>query len=174
MTLLNTSQACIPDGMQAVASAQTRGKDLGFDCEAFVAGLARLGLDELRAEWRKRVGPTPPACKSKNVLRGLLAWSVQSRLYGDLSSEAKHQLREHAKVVARTGNIAVRQPFQLSPGTTLTREWQGKTIRVVVEEKGFTFDGKLYGDLSSVARAITGTRWSGPRFFGLKPIAAKP
>lgn len=129
-----------------------------------IARLADLPRDELIASWIKAHGHPPP----KGVKRGLLerdyAWRLQARVNGSLKRATVKTLlaiaREHdAQPVAST------KP--LKSGSRLVRDWHGVTHQVDVTNKSFVWNGQHFASLSAVARAITGTRWSGPRFFGL-------
>ena len=95
-----------------------------------------------------------------------VAHKLQELAYGGLSPAARRIL-----IGLKEPASAKPTPRALRPGTELLREWQGTTHRVTVMEDGVVYGGKRYGSLSEVARAITGSRWSGPRFFGLKAYA---
>lgn len=127
-----------------------------------IKGLATLGLDDLRTVWRRHFGP-PPTLRSAPLLRLMLAWRLQAAVSGGLDPEAKRRL-------ARSGPVQA-EGLDLGPGTVLRREWQGAIVEVHVEAEGFRWQGALYPSLSAVAKAITGTRWNGPRFFGLRRSA---
>lgn len=131
--------------------------------EREVEALAALDLDELREEWRARFGPPPPL-RSVSLLRLILAWRIQALAYGGLDPEARRQLK-------RTGAIEA-EGLALGVGARLRREWKGKLVEVEVEQQGFRWNGALYPSLSAAATAIAGTRWNGPRFFGLR--SARP
>ena len=104
----------------------------------------------------------PPRLRAE-TLRRLLAYEVQARALGGLTAQERRTLRAIAKGKAsREGGVAV-----ASPGTHLVREWNGRTYRVKVSEAGYVLDGTTFPSLSAVAKRITGTAWSGPRFFGL-------
>ena len=124
-----------------------------------VRALTRLDLEGLRAEWRSRYG-APPTLRSPELLRRMLAWRIQVAAFGGLDSEAKRRLRQ-----ACPPKPAAPAP---PPGTKLSREWQGALHDVSVVPDGFIYDGKQFHSLSQVARTITGARWNGPRFFGLR------
>lgn len=94
------------------------------------------------------------------LLRLSLAWRIQAQAYGGLSPEIRSQLKRKGPVQA--------EGLTLGAGAKLRREWQGRIVEVEVEEKGFRWDGRLYRSLSAAATAIAGTRWNGPRFFGLR------
>jgi hypothetical protein len=90
------------------------------------------------------------------------------RQRGGLARQAERRLAEYARQLATTGTLEIERSVRPKPGTRLIREWRGKTYVVEVADDRFLHDGESYASLSHVARAITGTRWSGPRFFGLK------
>lgn len=123
------------------------------------ATLGELGLEPLRAIWRERFGP-PPALRSPEILSLMLAWRIQAAREGGLDGELRRTIRRPASAPVATA---------LTPGTRLTREWQGVRHEVVVEPDGrFRHQDQLHRSLSQVARKITGSRWNGPRFFGLR------
>lgn len=119
--------------------------------------LEGLGLSELRALWAKRFGP-PPKLRSAGLMRRLLAWHIQAEFYGGLDSSLRRRL-------GQKGNSA---PASLHAGTRIVKEWQGRRYEVLVDHQGPLFEGRRYRSLSEIARTITGTRWNGPRFFGLR------
>jgi len=132
----------------------------GADATAAVAALDGLGLEALRSEWRARYG-APPALRSPELLAMMLAWRIQAEAEGGLCAETRRALR---RPVAK-----VRAAPRPNAGTKLAREWQGVRHEVTVETEGaFLYHGERFRSLSQVARAITGTRWNGPRFFGLR------
>lgn len=124
-----------------------------------VRALEALNLGDLRAEWRRRWGP-PPTLRAVELLRRLMAWRIQAEACGGLDAETRRLLR-HA---------GARPRATLQAGARFHREWQGRHHEVVVGEGGFEWSGQTYRSLSEVARAITGTRWNGPRFFGLRQV----
>ncbi|MEE4537730.1 MAG: DUF2924 domain-containing protein [Erythrobacter sp.] len=127
--------------------------------EALVDKLETLDLDGLRAFWNSRYG-NPPRLRSEPILRQLLAWRIQAQALGGLDADTR-------KALARSGPVQA-EGKHLGVGARLTRIWKGREITVVVEEKGFRWDDQLFPSLSAVATAIAGTRWNGPRFFGLR------
>jgi hypothetical protein len=120
-----------------------------------------LPLDALRGRWRGEFGRRPPAGLSKDMLGRMIAWQIQERAFGGLDRESLTFLDG----LARQGVSARRQ---LKPGTVLVREYQGQRHTVMVAREGFDWQGMTYPSLSAIARAITGTAWSGPRFFALR------
>ena len=127
-----------------------------------VRSLERLGLKDLRALWAARFGP-PPKLRSEELLRLMLAWRLQAEALGGITPETRRLLN-------RRGAIAS-EGRALGDGAILRRDWQGRQIEVVVKAEGFFWEEKSYPSLSAVARAATGTRWNGPRFFGLRDAA---
>ena len=124
---------------------------------ADVAVLATMSLAELRTEWQRRYGP-PPKHRAADLLRRVLAWRIQSDIHGGLDAPTRRMLdKEQAEVKVLT-----------IPGMRLAREWAGRRHEVVVIENGVVYEGRTYGSLSEIARHITGQRWNGPRFFGLR------
>lgn len=129
------------------------------DQQEVLRRLPQLTLEELRADWSEQFGP-PPKLRSPDILRHLMAWRLQSSEHGGLDHETRRKLAGRGPVE--------REGRQFGNGAVLRREWQGRRIEAVVEEDGFRWEGDLYPSLSAVARAATGTRWNGPRFFGLR------
>lgn len=121
--------------------------------------LATLGLDELRGEWRRRYGP-PPALRSVALLRLMLAWRIQADREGGLDRDIRRKLCRNGPVQA--------EGLELGVGAILRRQWKGAPVEVVVEANGFRWKDEIYPSLSAAASAIAGTRWNGPRFFGLR------
>ena len=122
-----------------------------------VAAIASMSLPELRSEWERRYGAAPRH-RSADLLRRVLAWRVQADVHGGLDAATR-------KLLAREVlPLRVVPP----PGMRLAREWAGRTHEVVVIESGVVYEGRTWGSLSEVARHITGMRWNGPRFFGLR------
>ena len=123
-----------------------------------VRALAGSSLEELRSEWRRRYGP-PPLLRSTDLLARLLAWRIQAEAFGGLDAKT-------VAALARQGTSA--NDRELSAGTRLEREWRGRTEVVDAVEGGFRWRDETYPSLSKVAFAMTGTKWNGPRFFGLR------
>jgi hypothetical protein len=124
-----------------------------------VEALVDLDLAGLRAAWRTRYG-APPALRSVELLRLMLAWRIQAEAFGALDRTTRRRLM-------RRGALEP-EGLSLGVGARLRREWQGRTVEVEVEATGFRWQGTLYPSLSAAATAIAGTRWNGPRFFGLR------
>jgi hypothetical protein len=128
---------------------------MSHDLHAEIAKLESMKLDELRVTWVRRMKTSPPKI-SAGLLRLALAHALQSRAYGGITKSIDRKVCELA-----AGNVG------LAPGTRLTRAWNGKLHTVTVtEDNRFSWQGQDWDSLSVIARTITGTRWSGPRFFG--------
>jgi Protein of unknown function (DUF2924) len=128
--------------------------------EAEIAHLRSLALDALRRRWRLVFGRTPPAALSKDLLGRMIAYCLQEQAVGGLDRESLKFLDG----LARHGGSPQRQ---LKPGMVLVRDYQGQRHTVTVVSDGFDWRGTTYASLSAIARAITGTAWSGPRFFAV-------
>jgi hypothetical protein len=128
-----------------------------------------LRLDALRRQWRLVFGRVPPAGLSKDLLGRMIAARLQERAFGGLDRDSLRFLES----LARHERLPRRQ---LKPGTVLVREYQGRRYTVTTVRDGFEWQGSTYPSLSAIARAITGTAWSGPRFFALQAAgdAGKP
>jgi hypothetical protein len=135
-----------------------------------IEALPKMNRAQLQAKWREILKQSPPSHLRKQLLVPLLAYKLQEQAYGGLKPEVKRRLRELARQLeARPGKALVSPALRLKPGTRLLRNWQGETRTVTVGEEGFGYKGEQFKSLSEIARRITGTRWSGPLFFGLKP-----
>jgi hypothetical protein len=137
------------------------------EVEALVAEIATMRLDALRRTWEEHRGVPPPG-QSTEILRRRLAWELQAHVYGGLSAETKRKLKQLHDRFTRDPGYTPSPILDLKPGTVLEREWRGTRHRVHVVHSGFDYAGRRYGSLSEIARTITGQRWSGPLFFGLK------
>jgi len=136
-----------------------------------LADLDRLDGKGLKERWRKLYGADPPPRLSPTLLVRAIAHRLQERTLGGLKPSTRRLLQRIATDVnARRATLAASAP-RLNPGAVLLREWHGVTHQVTVLADGVRFRGKQYRSLSQVARMITGTRWSGPLFFGLKSAA---
>jgi hypothetical protein len=151
-----------------MASASTRSPERSQRLEAELARLEELDLGGLRAAWVRRYGNEPPIKRSRDILMRLLTWRMQEDLYGGLETKVLQTLHRLGQAFERDPDYSPAPALGLKPGLELARDWNGKRHIVRVTEDGFSYDGRPFGSLSEVARAITGTRWSGPVFFGLK------
>jgi Protein of unknown function (DUF2924) len=126
--------------------------------------ISGLKLAEVRAEWQTRFGKPPPRGLIRTLLVRQLAWDIQEKAFGGHDAATRKLLAAHGR---RDGDKVV-MFRRLKPGTTVIREYQGTRHIVMITEGGFVWEGKTYTSLSAIARAITGARWNGPRFFGLR------
>ncbi|WP_426954180.1 DUF2924 domain-containing protein [Muricoccus radiodurans] len=134
-----------------------------------LAAFRNASMAELKAQWRTLFGKEPPPW-NKAYLQSRLAYRIQELAYGGLRSETRARLEALGEQLDG-GNVVLRRIRADSrplPGTRLLREWQGVQHAVTVLADGFEFEGRPYQSLSAVARNITGTRWNGWVFFGLK------
>ena len=140
-----------------------------------IARLRDLDVGALRAGWRNVFRRQPPPHLPRHLLFRMLAYRLQADQLGDLDGESR-RLLDNAVSPEAAGQRAVdgsRITADIRPGTMLAREWNGRMHRVAVLAEGFAWSGKTYPSLSKIALAITGTRWNGPRFFGLRDKPAK-
>lgn len=135
--------------------------------EADIARLGGLGLAELRDLWRARLGPIP-AHQSADLMRRRLAYDLQVRAYGGLKKETRRRLCALYDAFKTDPTYTPLPNYGLKPGTTLTREWKGTSHEVSVKDDGFEYRGKHFKSLSEIAGRITGSKWSGPAFFGFR------
>jgi hypothetical protein len=135
--------------------------------EAEIARLDSLSLQELRRYWAERLGPVPDH-RSADLMRRRIAYELQVRAYGGLKRETKKRLRQLYEAFKADPTYTPLPNYGLKPGTMLTREWKGVTYRVGVMDDGFEYKGQRYQSLSEIAGLITGTKWSGPVFFGIR------
>jgi hypothetical protein len=131
-----------------------------------------MPIAELRCRYRELFRTEPPKAFGPDLLRRSIAHRIQERTYGGLSREHQRLLDQLVKAARAKPNGRLELPRQIKPGSELVRTWNRRTYRVIVMEKGFAWESKTFSSLSEIAFAITGTRWNGPRFFGLRSRAA--
>jgi hypothetical protein len=135
-----------------------------------IARLRDVGVSELRARWHTVFRQKPPPHLPRHLLFRVLAYRLQADRFGDLDAESKRLLDRSGspeKAGARAVDLG-RRIAEIRAGSVLGREWSGQMHRVAVLASGFAWNGMTYPSLSKVAFAITGTRWNGPKFFGLR------
>jgi len=138
-----------------------------------IAHLRGLDLKGLRSRWQSVFQRPAPDHLARHLLFSVIAYRLQADRFGDLAHETRQVLdRTNAKeagpvMSARLANFDQKRT-ELNPGTVLVREWDRQSQRVMVMADGFAWNGQTYDSLSKVAFAITGTKWNGPRFFGLR------
>ena len=144
-----------------------------------IAGLRGLDPDGLRARWRTVFRRHAPSHLPRHLLFRILAYRLQADRLGDLDAATRRLLGRIGSGADEDGRLPAEltSRTQLRPGTVLVREWDGHPQRVMVLADGFAWNGKTYRSLSEIAHAMTGTRWSGPRFFGVRqrdPAEGRP
>ena len=143
--------------------------------EVEIAQLRGLDLKALQARWHSLRGRPPPTHLPRHLLLRLLAYQLRAAVHGDLDLATRRYLEQVAQMsdsgTSEAVPLPVPNPRAVRPGTVLVREWAGRVCHVMAVEDGFTWNGTTYRSLSQAARAITGTRWNGRRFFGLPATA---
>ena len=138
-----------------------------------IARLRGLDIEALRARWRTAFGARAPPHLPRHLLFAMIAYRLQAEVVGDLDAETLRHLKKINLAPSKTEAVPLTKALEqrrreLSPGTILIREWNGQTHRVMVVDRGFAWEDTTYDSLSKIAQAITGTKWNGPRFFGLR------
>jgi hypothetical protein len=144
-----------------------------------IAHLRGLDLKGLRSRWQSVFRGPPPDHLPRHLLFAIIAYRVQADRLGDLDHKTEQILdRTDAKDTGTTVSTRLinfdQKRTQLTPGTVLVREWDRRSHRVMVMSDGFAWNGQTYDSLSKVAFAITGTKWNGPRFFGMRDKEDRP
>jgi len=136
--------------------------------EAELDRLSTTPIVILRQRYRELFRAEPPSAFGPDLLRRSIAHRIQEKAYGGLSVSAQRMLSQLVKAATARPGGRLELPIRIKPGSELVRTWKGKTYRIMVTGNGFAHDGKTFASLSEIASAITGTRWNGPRFFGLR------
>jgi hypothetical protein len=136
--------------------------------EAELDRLPKMPIVDLRNRYRELLRTEPPKAFGPDLLRRSIAHKIQERAYGGLSRDDQRLLDQLVRAAQKKPNGRLELPRQIKLGSELVRTWNRRTYRVVVMEKGFAWEGRTYSSLSEVAFEITGTKWNGPRFFGLR------
>lgn len=132
-----------------------------------IAALTSMSYAELHAAWRKHLRYPAPKKLGRALLELAIAWKLQERAQSGLSAATRRRLDELARTLATKSDLTQQRTIALKPGARLIRAWGGATHEILVTDDGFVWRGRTWTSLSIIAREITGTRWSGPRFFGL-------
>ncbi|MCY7412905.1 MAG: DUF2924 domain-containing protein [Salinibacterium sp.] len=140
---------------------------MSSDLEQQIEGLRRMSREQLKNRWRDLYRDAPPVAFTPDLLARGIAWRMQERKLGSLSREACRMLGGGGEAAPLRRRARAR--VSLRPGNRLIRRWRGRTYVVEVAEGGLMYEGARYSSLSVIASKITGTRWSGPKFFGLVP-----
>jgi hypothetical protein len=163
-------------GVGEVSAPPAPQSDYAGSLNDVIAGLADLDVNGLRLQWRNHLGGTPPAHLPDWLLLRVLAYQTQVAALGGLDRATLRLIRQakgRPLDSPQSGPFEARIPStregaNLKAGALLAREWKGRLERVTVLEKGFAWNGKSYGSLSQIAKAMTGMSWNGHRFFGLR------
>jgi hypothetical protein len=130
--------------------------------------LPTMPIAQLRLRYREAFRTELPKAFGPDLLRRSIAHRIQEKAYGGLSASTRRLLDQLVKAAIAKPNGRLELPRRIKPGSELVRTWKGKSYRVTVMADGFAWDGRTFAALSEIASAITGTRWNGPRFFGLR------
>lgn len=133
-----------------------------------LVGLESMSLADLRGTWTERLGGDPPKLRTRDLLALALAYRLQARTHGDLPGPAKRKMAELARRFTEDRSYTPTPGPVLKSGSSLIKEWRGVRHEVRVLEDGFSYQGERLGSLSEAAQRITGTKWNGHVFFGLK------
>ena len=133
-----------------------------------IAALPSLNKAQLLAIWAENFSKDPPPKLRKELMVPILAYRMQERELGGLSHTARRQLREVAASLKTKKPSEERSDSDPQTGTRLLRMWHGEMHEVIATGSGYQYRGQTYSSLSKIARGITGTRWSGPLFFGVR------
>ena len=141
------------------------GNEISLSSE--LTAIAMMTYSELHVAWRRHYRAVPPKKMSRDILELGIAWKIQESKLGGLGTAVKRRIAHFARIMEAKSDLAKPRAISLKPGARLLRAWNGVTHEVLVVEDGFLWAGRTWRSLSAIAREITGTRWSGPRFFGL-------
>jgi hypothetical protein len=136
--------------------------------------LERADVPTLKAKWKAVFKREPPRFAKRGFLTQVLAWEIQARAFGGLKSSVHRQLMALSSPNSSSARQITEPVAKLRPGVKLVRSWRGTMHEVMVTERGYLWRGQSYESLSTIAREITGTRWSGPLFFGIRKRASSP
>jgi hypothetical protein len=139
------------------------------DLERKIARLRHLELQELRTVWEKHHDAMAPKTLRREMLIRSIMWQIQAKALGGLKPDTRKYLLEVADAARSKSSAKPAPPIRIRPGTKLIRVWQNRTHTVTALDEGFEWQGKRYRSLSQIARTMTGTRWNGLVFFGVKP-----
>ena len=138
---------------------------MSSELEQEVASLLRLSRQQLTDRWRGLFKSAPPATFTSDLIARGIAWRLQEKALGGLAPEVRRKLAGGGEGTPRRRRSPARA--SLRPGNRLVRRWRGRTYVVEVTDNGLVYEGVSFSSLTVVATKITGTRWSGPKFFGL-------
>jgi hypothetical protein len=144
------------------------GAETAPEVEAELERLPATPIVDLRKRYRELYKAEPPKAFGPDLLRRSIAHRIQEKAYGGLPPPIHRLLQQMVKVALSKSPGRLELPQRIKPGSELVRAWNGKMYRVTVTIDGFAYTGKVFASLSEIAFAITGTKWNGPRFFGLR------
>ena len=150
---------CQPSGVSTLNTARNRYSANQFPS---IEGMGSLSTADLKHLFNQLNGAPAPSFTSRGFLQGNIAWMLQVTADGNDPGKVRLELLKHAN------QASISFKTRYLPGTQLVREWHGVTHEVIIEESGYRWKNKRFRSLSRIAKEITGTHWSGPRFFGLK------
>jgi hypothetical protein len=146
------------------------GNDIKSDpvIDAELDRLVTMPIAQLRIRYRDVLRADPPSAFGPDLLRRSIAYRIQEKAYGGMSRPARRILEQLIKAFSTQPDAKLVLPRRIKPGSVLVRNWKQKSYRVTVMAEGFAYEGRTFSSLSEIAVLITGTRWNGPRFFGLR------
>jgi hypothetical protein len=143
------------------------------DCSASLAKIESMPTSTLRTLWRELIGDSAATSLRRERLIPILAHKLQEKAYGVIKPGTRTHLRKLATSLVADKSAPLTRESRFKPGTRLIREWRGEIHEVTIRSSGFEYRGKHFATLSEIANLITGTRWSGPVFFGTKSSSKK-
>jgi hypothetical protein len=146
------------------------GRPVDAKVETELGQLSTAPIALLRPRYRELFKIDPPAAFGPDLLRRSIAGRIQEKAYGGLPRETQRLLNQMVRAMTQGGgNGRIELPRRIKPGSELVRTWKGQTYKVTVVVNGYSYGGTVFASLSEIANMITGTRWNGPKFFGLRP-----
>jgi hypothetical protein len=149
------------------SSFSTQGLHMTIHITELIQRLPSLRRDQLIPLWNQHFQTPPPQTLRKELMVPLLSYRIQERLHGGLSLQARNRLKQ---IAAKLPTVPRSASHIVAPeeGTRILRQWHGETHEVRCTDDGLFYRGETYSSLSKIAFVITGTKWSGPAFFGVK------
>lgn len=141
--------------------------------EADISEIHGFSRDELVFKFENLYRQSPPRKMGRELIARAVAHKLQLQQTNSSQSSLNRKLATYAGQLRQTGRLRIAPSTEMKPGSRLVREWQGKLHEVSIRDDGFFYQDQKYRSLSAIARDITGTRWSGPAFFGLKEDATR-
>jgi hypothetical protein len=166
---------CLPEQSVTVTAAREVGMTVKQkpDISELLVDLPRANSKRLRELWLEHIGRPASLRLRPSIMRPVLAYKIQEHAYGGLRPDIEKQLKSLLKRLTPGSRQAEEASSRFMAGTRIVREWKGATYEVTITPEGYRHNGILYKSLSPIANLITGSRWSGPAFFGTKLKEAK-